>query len=56
MGAALRVSRNNPAEHQNGRAQDGGGNFMHPIAGCHRRDSSLYGGSGVAAAPVPLSM
>jgi hypothetical protein len=22
------------------------GNFMYPIAGCHRRDSSLYGGSG----------
>jgi hypothetical protein len=28
------------------RAQDGGGTFVHPIAGCHRRDSSLYGGSG----------
>ena len=56
MGAALRVSRNNPAaEHQNGRAQDGGGYFMHPIAGCHRRDSPSTAGAGGCCAGAVIN-
>ena len=57
MGAALRVSRNNPAPNTKMVAlRTAAGNFMHPIAGCHRRDSSSTAGAGGCCAGAVINV